>query len=1780
MRAAHLPLLTMLFLARLAGAAGPIAEVPSECVGAGGQDQPCSDEGACALNAYATVCVDHAPGSGASPECEIPCETETPSGVVMNRAACAAGEICVEGKALPGRKAFWCRPAKFRMSLDILDKCIAHYLGGLQPAFSSNACSLEANLNRFLDQDGNGRFDIYDLDLCVLAFLEQPGCAPSGDGVGMVCESPDLVPCMTDDECGDGLYCDASRHTCQRDCGVIASREPAIEALDVTCSGPLKVCDYGRGRCTTVDVTKTTCGADSECPSGAYCLLGRCAPMCYRSVDCPDTEWYCGVDNHCRALPSAAGSDETFEFDPKSYAIRFSRERLNLTALQPSDSSPMVIMDLLTKKQVLGNPAVGFGYRMEIIYDVKQDGACLRPFVDCATPPVGESQTQCEARQKDCLIDPSEQWIRALSPFGTVNASKRTDIRLELEPAVADALTPGTYTARVRVIFDNGDSDSIPVTFVKASPSGQYSGQLTITLGGTKNALNGSRPLAIAMRLEVTSNWTSWDALAQANNLDQGDDLVDVTQGYLVRGLLDGNQGLPYAWPAATSVAENQIPFVGLYSPDLARIRLMGLIEVPASFCIAEGGACDDASAEDLVVRNLFGRTVRRRIELIGPFDASTARFHGMYREKISGLVKTDVTLEGGFILTQSLSDGSALTVPVPLSPATPVAAFPSDLELLEEVEAAIEAHCTDADAAAGDAPSPASSAWARAQFASGLATEAYIQQSRRRGEPTAYSPIGRTTIFPALLDFSDAIDGALASLGQSADGAQSYLNVYDFVSSRLLACDPSDPTPPPACVDEHQLRCGLALHQKAILKGWVNPSGLTAGLDGSPKSGNDLFCVDTIPTASCKDAALGNETAFMLQEHNRFWQGLAQVLKFGGDRARSDAFLVLFRNAVNPFAAGAALSFKGDQLRKAIRLYDALIEQIVGRTTTRVLYDWPAAGFKSSGADWTTLLNTIASDRMGALAELVDLERRVFANTGATDFVYADHLMQQEFLIQVYLMATQRRWQGQQFAYAGQAGAVLEQGQAVLQQLSPSRNALGVQGDVVFFESSDPSRANWLSYRDRLVGPGPAQVPGGLIGAAQTSVVGAVQNLQGALTDLDTLEASLDDAEDALADSLVEICGDPDPSDPTGETEDYCQYLMKQYVDTASWLAARDCVLEGGEGCPTGSTVECADFENHVDSEAGSCAQVAAVFTDATNGGVAPTCVLDKAQQQVQVNGSPRACVGGAMGALLQDKALVDRQRMGVIAELRVLMVRLNSIADRIQQMEGLNDDFGAIERKLRATATAIDQSIAITEAVFETATMLIEPTSCLFVVGFAGGTDCIGEAIKAALGAVFYAFSQAEQISLTAAKTAVEHQLADLEGDMLDEKELLWVHAEAVAAGEQVHGLIDSLGELNQTTLNLGARIDDLRFKAQHVVDRYQGDVKSVADHLVGRESGFVLLGDHLVRGASSSFQDVVQTAYRMTMAFIHQYNLGPAEASSLVSQSLALLTLDEARDFVLQLEDLSQGYCGAEGIDCDYGANSRVLRFSVRDQLFPSLRDQVDGKTGKVVTAGEQFHNLITQPPYYKRRIRGLLPADQIEIPISIPLALQENAKGGPSWLIDPLECNQVLDGEGDGNVAVDVMGKNLADGERRLYYELIRGGTDLMRACRPESVVMETGTLPVLGYPIRTRVVGYAPQSTEAQLETVPTYVARSSAFKACLNAEGGADGIDAAPCWNYFARGRSLSSNDWKMVIPLFVGGGAMESAWLTGSGLPDESKPRIDDIVLYFRYRTRPIEEP
>jgi len=1729
-----------LWLLPIAAAAQTPAET-NTCVASGGAGTPCTSQDDCAFRAWATRCVQQVRNDATSRRCEIPCaDADDPSR--PDRGACAPGETCT---ASPGDGAWYCKPSKFRVDLNLLDQCVAHFLSGLAPVLGgTNQCSLEANLNRLLDQDSDADFDIFDLDLCVQSYFAQPVCDPR---VG-TCPADDLVFCRTDQDCGRGLYCDPERAFCTRDCGTVASREAGIGALDRTCAGRLKACDRERGRCQNADLTGSMCTADRDCPRGAYCFLGTCAPTCSRSLDCPDSAWFCTANGRCRVRPSPA-SASGFTFDPKNYSILFASTNVTLTDIEYETSTRILVMDLTTKREVLDNPSVGFGYRVEVTYGFKDDPKCKKSPEDWSL-----------AERADCLIDDTEEFITPLSPFGTVFATGRPAMRVRLNTGAAARLTPGAYYGYVDVIYDNGGQDRFKVSYVKSTPSGEYVGGFSVFMDHADNALGGSEGFPLTMRLKVQPGTTTWNALLNAEGLaSESRDITDLTSGFPVNAYLHGNESLPFAWPAARTPAQNEIPLKGIYSPQLGTMRLIGVVGLDADFCRGETGACNDQEPDEMRVTNPFGRSVRRIIQFAGGYDGTTRRFSGVYREKLTGLHPgADLTLDGTFLVAQKQSDETDLVLAAPLLDANAGAVdFPPPRDVMTQVQADIATWC--GGATGGSA--------ATTKFATAQSYSAYL------------SSFSTQRVFGSVVRFGDLVQDALNGLGTDARSS-SMLTLYDYLAGRIVLCDPETGQPPgavpgttsePACVNERQLRCGLALSRRAVLAPLVTVSDL-----GNARTGQyPIFCSAVMPTGPCDPSADVPAALRTLHEHNRFHQELSQAVKFQADRDVSDAFFALYRNRLNPFTQGQALSFKAEKLRTAYAMYDELLDLIAGAPAASVLFQWPMSYFESIGNTWLKQMQVLVADRLETRAQLVDLRRRIFANTGTDDQLLGEHLAQQDYLLQVYLMALQRQWQGPGFAYAGAASPIFEKLEKLLLQLHASRNPLGISPDRVFFENSDPTRENWHNYLAFLVGQDGS---GGLMARARTQIDQAVANLQASLRDVDALEATLSDEVGAYQDTLEGLCGAEQPAS--------CAALLALLTNRNGTAASIATTLLAN------TTMTCDDHLWNTHSELGGldvsagdsdlCTQAEAEFrSGVTDGDSEIGCPWRSGFEYLSVRGQLRACVGGEMGALLRERSMLERKRKSIANGFNGLVTQLQDFMTHRNQVEEQH----VAERVLHIVRWVLETVFNGWENSAKSfddiqMDMLEKLPGCLVIAGVAAGTTCAGDAAGAVAAVAKDTVKGAVNILQDglAAQLVSVLDLADAEFEYAIERADAKLELKGMMNGVGDH--VDAYLTNLQALWDVEVRIQEAKHNAKLAAAGLDDQVTFVVDRLVGRETGSVLVGNYLVRESEKTFRRILDATYRTVGAFAHRYNLTPAARRQLENAVFQAVTLEDVQAVLDDLQDRERTYCGREGIDCDAFNNLATLRVSLRDELFPNLRDVMDPSTGSVVTKGQQFHNIITAPPYLRRRIRGVWPVDQIEIPFTVGLNMQDNTGTG-RWLLTPTQCNHIIEGDERGTLAVNVVGRNLSDPARAVHYEIVRGHIDQLRECHPTTVTGEPGTIPTVQYPITTQVVGYAPESMSGQLISPPTFVTRSAELPACVNQpEAAGEPIPETPCWRTFARDRSLAAPYYLLTLPLRVNEGETVNTWLAGEGLPEARRPIVEDLVVYLRYRTRPIAEP
>jgi hypothetical protein len=1652
--------------------------------------QACTNSGTC--SGAASACINST--------CQIPCGV-VPSGQLDERATpslCSIGETCTAGTA--GAKVrYFCKPTPFRMDLNLLDSCIYHFVQGVDPALGAgNQCSVMRQLTNLLDQDGDANFDIYDVDQCIKSFLGDPPCNTSTQ----TCPNSQTY-CSNDTTCGEGLFCNPEMHRCERECGFIVDRDfTDVPKVDRVCSGRLQSCNYERGRCKDVSLDGATCQLDGDCPVGAYCMVGQCQPRCYRTLDCPDSNWFCSVDNTCLPKPKGPASGEPF--NPKDYSVVYAFDNVKLDPFQNQFSVPLLIMNLKTGKQVFSDPKVAFGYRLVTSYERKEDARCSGDL------------TQLPSTQKDdCLIIAEEEFLTLGNPFGTLYAEgdAATQVRLN---AAADKLSPGSYPVNVTAYFSNGQSTTVRVTFKKPSPSGEYAGRMSVYLGAPEALLSTNN---VAMRLFIktpqedpTAQLINWGQVLTDNNLVMEKEFEDVTEGYPVEGLIHASDSLIFDKPLAAIAADNEIPVKGLYSPQLGRVRLVAVLDLPKTYCRNSAGVACTGAADEWRADNAFGRDVRRIVEFIGPFRPAERVFEGMYRETISGLSTETFTLEGGFRLTQVAQNSSplGLTAPILAPAAANPTPFPPKATIVTALQTAMTAACGSTLAAA---------------LGTQAAVDSYLN-SYGTAPPT----------FPST-KFEDSIQNALNTVTDTL----ATLTMTEFLAGKVLFCSP---TVTANCIDQKQLMCGLNFFRRAAIEGWFNREAL-----GKDSLGNDvsppLFCTRSANPAlnTCADPAQANARgAVMFQDQIKFYREITQTYTYQANAAWSDAFHALYKAAERADALGQAGSFayKENKLREVLKNYDTVRAEMLGAPATATMAGWPMARFQGQGDAWLKQMQTVLKDRLDAWIELADLKRRVLRTADMEkSYTFAKHVVNQEYMTQVFLAQMQRRWQGLNFQYAGQSLKVLNSAEVFLSKLSDSRNPLGLSPDRVYFENSTPGLTNWQNYKT-LVGE--------KVEHTRTTVTTAVSNLHDALESKNQLDSGLLQTAQGRDATLDEVCGPPGTVDPP------CR-LNQEDKDLAT---ACD-----GPNCPYNWSCDTAD-------EDGRCQKVVKLFSSAVNN-VSCRSDIDATRYDVKIGtdsgGAPimRSCDRGRVGTLLQERVKIDLQRKQAKDKVEALLRQIAREQKELSDLRQSNSELISYLETQRTLFGAAQAAIAVANGAFEIASKTAESADCMIIVGMAAGTNCPQKAVSVGM-----------QVGLLTAKFAVVPALEIGMDNMTRSKEIMYQERSGSAEVRQLRLRLDNLVAdvenviadyrlLIQQLYSLDMQITDTVKNAQRAADRYAAQTNDVVKRLVGADSSQTLRSNQLVRVADAEFQDLLVLAYKMTRAFLHRYNY--ADQSEIwTNRVYQLLTIADVEKLVTDLVEEERRYCGSQGIDCDAINGRQVLRFALRDQLFPQLSDIVDPVSGKILFKGEQFHNIITSSAFRRRRVVQGVTVERIELPFSIWANDLGVANGAPSPVMLPRgACNHIIAADradGAKTFAANVTGTRL-ESHPPLRYELLRGGTDQLRRCDASGVFVSTFK------------VDYPVVSSGGQR----AFQTRTGPLDACTNnfqLEQVETRDQPQPCWVPFARDRSLAAPDWILSIPLDGQQWIVGLDDVTGAPVADSERAILENFILYFRYNSRP----
>lgn len=1670
----------------------PQSALAAGCTG-GGVGLACT-KSECAGNSRATTCVAKA--------CAIPCVDDTGK---ADPGKCGVGEVCglvdVYGTTA---QTHVCKSVPMVMDLNLLDTCIYQFVKGpegVNPTGTSE-CSAHELLTRMLDRDANGLFNIFDVDGCIADFLDL--YAMPCDEATQSCHNGQVY-CDFDEDCGTGSYCDEELLFCRRECGFIVDRgEPGVNkpvVLDRPCSGRLKTCDYSLGKCVKVDLETCppeapdchACQVDAQCPNGSYCFVGKCTAKCNSALDCPDASWYCSNTNTCLPRPREGAASATF--NPKNYSLLLTEREVSFSVTQKSLDVPVLIMDLKERKPVFDNANVVFGYRLETKYGRKQDPVCLGDLT-------GKPQTVID----DCLISADEEFITMENPFGVIYGDGDPQFRLALNMMAFEKLTPGLYQASFTAMFNNGDMDTIKVLVRKPTPSGEYFGQLAVYLDNKDNLL-GQGNVGAKLYVAVNEPMVEWDKLLEQNNLLADKEYEDVTRGYPVRGTIHGRVGMLFDKPLAKTPGENEVQVKGIYSPHLGRMRLIAVIDVPQTYCMTSDGSNCIENSNQLQVKNRFGRRVQRIAEFIGPFDPLEGLFHGAYRETVSGLVDWDITLSGDFRLALMTQEATDISL-TPLRSANVAVGFPNDAAVAARINGEVDAYCTVED---------------KAKFADSDAFSTYLN-----GYPSA-------RVYPQLAEMTGLIGNALTTLNGNP---KAYLTLNEFLAGKAGFCTFGGSAS--SCVDKKAVLCGLALYRKAfVANDWVDMGNV--GSDA-----HSLFCDENSSVPNCRSK---NPTVATLHEHNRFYQQLVQTYAYEAGNALSDAFYVMYKAAAkSKLDAATAYDHKVLKLGQALAKYDEVRSALYSPEATKAMLGWPMASFNGKGNDWLDYLEVASTDRMTTILELLDLKRRVQDTLDVRAEAFASHLLHDEYLVQVMLLALRQHWQGEQMTYTGTGPRMMEQGEIVLAKVSQARNPLGLHDNRVFFENSDLQVNNWQNYRDRV---------GKTLTDLDAATGQAILDLRASLNDQDNLENSLQTLAHEAQRQIDDLCG-PDSAYSQEGCDAVTEEERKQQLT---------CDPELEDGCT--ATWVCDQSSGSSEKD---CDTPAKVFDEGVSV-VDQACRVDTVKMELKFAGSQRQCVRGRMGALIQEGKSLQLQKDAVMRRFDLLMRQIAREQQYIADVSNANNALlTEMETQKKATARVMDEmkSAEIAWGAAQDVFNALSGGDFTLATFVASGAVVMGVARGFYTNYMSEAKIELENIQADAAAFRTQHE---------SDKEALILRKNLDDLMDQVEVLLIDYDSVVQQIANVSLQMDDTLYLARQASKRHEEVVSSIVNHLVGRESGSVLTRNKMVVTSNVKFQEVLVETYKMAQAFIHRYNKG-SQSRSLVNRVYRLQTATDIREFIAELEKAERDYCGASAVDCDSVNNTKIYRLSLRDTLFPSLRDIVDAKSGKVLTKGQQFHNIITSSPQFVRRFnRATGVRTQVVLPFTIWMHNLGSATN-PHYMVNGEECNHVLVGKRNngsisaGTIAVNVVGSRVT---YPVEYELWRGNTDYLRSCTDKDSPVEPK--------VNIYTVGYASQSVYGKMDVPPDFITHSTAFPACTNNTRLDDPNQQSnedSCFNYYGRDRSLGAPDWKVVIPnldLARSGGGSNGGqkWLLGDGLKEDEKPLIEDIVLYFRYNAQPI---
>jgi len=560
---------------------------------------------------------------------------------------------------------------KFAIDINRLDKILSFFLNSIP------AGNWMDELDRY-DEEKDGdlsvEFNIFDVDDAINEFLNPPmavecsgadECGEHNDGFGWSCETKDdteikyCVQCHEDGDCGEGAHC--KDNMCRKSCGLLSGGSAYTD-----CYGRNKECDVKRGECYEVSDTRTACQMDGDCLGGNYCMLGQCEPLCYRSLDCPGTEWMCSKHNRCVMRPN---DPSLAPVDYSDYQVMFGTKAVIMKSDMPFIEIPVVIMNKETRTEVIDDPRLKIPFRLKMKYHNRKTPECEIK--------VGMEEDKIEEIKERCKV---ESFLRMGNAVGVLDGKSGQTIKFTYDDYLFRKLSPGDYTVDVDLMAGTGNISSATLEYRNPSISGHYLGDIVLS-----EPTYSGRP-TIGLNLNLTESIVQWDTLLNGN------EVIEDENGRIVEHEIDVKTALPivesfdgqFVWgEIITSESslfnnttaerekdeggvrekdvdifevEKSVPFVGIYMPDGNKVRLIFELNMARNFT-----TLDTEEGSHLTYENFFKRPIRRMVIISGKLNSITRKLTGLYRESIYGIAdkNTSYTVGGNIEVGQISSFGN-----------------------------------------------------------------------------------------------------------------------------------------------------------------------------------------------------------------------------------------------------------------------------------------------------------------------------------------------------------------------------------------------------------------------------------------------------------------------------------------------------------------------------------------------------------------------------------------------------------------------------------------------------------------------------------------------------------------------------------------------------------------------------------------------------------------------------------------------------------------------------------------------------------------------------------------------------------------------------------------------------------------------------------------------------------------------------------------------------------------------------------------------------------------